>query len=71
MSHQKCDSFNYMLLPLGLIVGATFVVKFNEVYVLAIYTVITAVVHIDYGVGVVSSEYKPSLSDSDHKEHKF
>lgn len=54
MSHQKCEVFNYMLVPLVLIVGATFLVKFNELYVLVIYTFIIGVVHLDYGVAVVN-----------------
>ena len=53
MSHQKCEVFNWLLAPLILIVGATFLVEFNEVYILIVYTFFVGVVHLDYGVGVV------------------
>ncbi|XP_028407363.1 ethanolaminephosphotransferase 1-like [Dendronephthya gigantea] len=54
MSHQKCEIFNYMLIPLIFINIAVFLVDFNEVYVLAIYTLIIGCAHVDYGVGVVN-----------------
>ena len=54
MSHQKCEIFNYMFIPLVFIDIAIFLVSFNEVYVLAAYTLIIGCAHVDYGVGVVS-----------------
>ena len=54
MSHQKCEIFNYMFIPLILIDIALFLVSFNELYVLVFYTIIIGCAHVDYGVGVVS-----------------
>ncbi|CAB3996973.1 Ethanolaminephosphotransferase 1 [Paramuricea clavata] len=54
MSHQKCEIFSNMFIPLILIDIALFLVSFNEVYVLAFYTVIIGCVHVDYGIGVVN-----------------
>ena len=53
MSHQKCELFNYMAIPLILVDLALFLVNFNEVYVLFLYTVIIGCAHVDYGVAVV------------------
>lgn len=57
MSHQKCEIFSYMFVPLVLIDIALFLVDFNELYVLLFYTLIIGWVHVDYGVGVVSEPH--------------
>ncbi|XP_046857406.1 ethanolaminephosphotransferase 1-like isoform X2 [Xenia sp. Carnegie-2017] len=54
MSHQKCKVFNKMFIPLIIIDVALLVFRFNEVYVLAVYTFVIGCIHVDYGIGVVN-----------------
>lgn len=43
-----------MFIPLIIIDVALLVFRFNEVYVLAVYTFVIGCIHVDYGIGVVS-----------------
>lgn len=63
MTHTRADAFNYLLIPLMLItpLAVCYDLGAAEVYALYIYTTVATLVHIDYGIHVVSMHWFNSL----------